>query len=123
VLYGRATIGWHRHRAAFEAWLGPRGCILWYWHATPILLSFLLPKRLTAFIWFVGPANIGAGRGIDPFEGAGFYWQAFAEGFHLAPWMAVLAGMLAVFGATQIRRFPPGARAVFFLALTASPRS
>jgi hypothetical protein len=31
--------------------------------------------------------------------------------------MAVLAGMLAVLGATQIRRFPPGARAVFFLAL------
>lgn len=117
LLFLRAAIGWYRHRAAFEVWLGQRGCILWYWHATPILISFLLPKRLTAFLWFVGPANAGAARGIDPLDGIRFYWRAFAEGFHLASWMAVLAVMLAGLGATQIRRFPPGARAVFLLAL------
>ena len=117
LLFLRAAIGWHRHRAAFEAWLGQRGCTLWYWHAAPILISFLLPKRLTTFLWFVGPANAGSARGIDPLEGIWFYWRVFAQGFHLAPWMAVLAVMLAVLGATQIRRFPPGARAVFFLAL------
>ena len=117
LLFLRAAIGWYRHRAAFEAWLGQRGIILWYWHAAPVLVSFLLPKRLTTFLWFVGPANAGGAARIDPLEGIRFYWQAFAEGFHLAPWMAVLAVVLAVLGATQIRRFPPGARAVFFLAL------
>ncbi len=117
LLFLRVTIGWFRHRAAFEAWLGQRGTILWYWHVAPVLVSFLLPKRLTTFLWFVGPTNAGGAARIDPLEGIRFYWKAFAEGFHLAPWIAVLAVALALLGATQSRRFPPGARAVFFLAL------
>src|SRR5271169_2109507 len=33
------------------------GRTLFYWNVVPIAISFLLPKRLSSFIWYVGPSN------------------------------------------------------------------
>jgi hypothetical protein len=109
---------WWRHKAAIDAALGEPGRALLYWHITPIAISFLLPHRLSRFLWFVGPAN-------NPQPDAGlahsaqFYWRVFEDGFHTQPWLAIPALALAVIGAFGIRRLTPGARVGFLFALLA----
>jgi hypothetical protein len=120
LLFIRAALAWRRNRAAFDAALGlafgSAGCILFYWHAVPVAVSFLLPKRLATFLWTVGPANYDWEHSYDPLGGAMLYWRAFADGFHVAPWMAVLALALASIGIVRMWRTPP-ARGVVLLAL------
>ncbi|MBB1092283.1 glycosyltransferase family 39 protein [Rhodopseudomonas palustris] len=112
------TLLWWRHKEAIDAALGVPGRAMLYWHVSPIAISFLLPHRLSRFLWFVGPAN-----NPDPnaglWQGAQFYWQVFADGFHTMPWLAIPVMALAVIGAFGIPRLTPGARAVFLFALLA----
>jgi hypothetical protein len=116
ILFVRAALWWRRERGAFEATLGPAGCALAYWHVAPIAVSFLLPKRLSVFLWFIGPANTFSGGPYDPLAAAVTYWHAFADGFHAAPWIAIATIALFAVGSLHIRRFSAGGRAVFVLA-------
>jgi hypothetical protein len=116
LLFARAALAWHRHRAAFDAALGPAARILFYWHVVPVAISFLLPKRLAVFLWSVGPTNYDWQHPYDPIGGALLYWRAFVDGFHVAPWMAVLALALASIGMFRMWRMAP-ARSVVVLAL------
>jgi hypothetical protein len=70
---------------------------------------------LSAFMWFVGPAN--ATTALDPLDGIILYWHAFAEGFSATPWVAPLILGLFAIGLFQLRRFSPGGRAAFALVL------
>jgi len=117
VLYARFALWWWRHRSAWDAALGPRGRALYYWHLTPVAVSFLFPHRLSVFLWYVGPAD--ATTGFDPVDGLVVYWHAFAEGFSATQWSVMLTIGLFAIGLTQLRRFPPGGQAAFFLALVA----
>lgn len=112
------SLTWWRHRTAIDRTLGVAGRALLYWHLTPVAISFLLPHRLSKFLWFVGPAN-NTDPNSGPWQGLQFYWATFADGFHLAPWLAALVVVLALIGATAIPKLPPGARAVFLFALLA----
>lgn len=109
---------WRRYRSAIEEALGCGGRALLYWHLTPIAISFLLPRRLSRFLWFVGPAN-NPNSSFDLPQAIGRYWRAFADGFHAAPWLAVFTVVLAMIGATHVRTLKPGARAVFIFAALA----
>ncbi|ABD06276.1 conserved hypothetical protein [Rhodopseudomonas palustris HaA2] len=109
---------WWRHKAAIDAALGVPGRALLYWHVTPIAISFLLPHRLSRFLWFVGPAN-SPQPSTDLAHSAQFYWHVFADGFHTQPGLAIPAVGFAVIGALGIRRLAPGARVVFLFALLA----
>ncbi len=112
------SLFWWRHRAAIDTALGVPGRALLYWHLTPIAISFLLPHRLSRFLWFVGPANSPQGNtGI--WEGAQFYWRAFTESYHVAPWMALPVAALALIGVLGLPRLAPGARVVFVFAAVA----
>ncbi|WP_322513805.1 glycosyltransferase family 39 protein [Rhodopseudomonas palustris] len=108
---------WWRHKAAIDRALGIPGRALLYWHITPIAISFLLPHRLSRFLWFVGPANNPQGDGL--WHSARFYWHVFADAFHTQPWLAIPALAFAVIGALGIRRLAPGARVVFLFAALA----
>ena len=120
LLFARAALAWHRHRAAFDAALGSAfgsaGPILFYWHVVPVAISFLLPKRLASFLWFVGPANVDPQLAYDPIGGALLYWRAFVEGFHVAPWVAVLAVVLAMIGMFGMWRTPLARGVIVFAA-------
>jgi len=118
VLFVWSVLLWRRQRAVIDAGLGCPGRALLYWHLLPVAISFLLPRRLSRFLWFVGPAN-NPNAPFDPAQAARFYWDAFADGFHVAPWVAVLAVALAAIGAARIRTLTPGARAVFIFAALA----
>ncbi|WP_420132564.1 glycosyltransferase family 39 protein [Rhodopseudomonas sp.] len=109
---------WWRNKAAIDAALGVPGRALLYWHLTPIAISFLLPHRLSRFLWFVGPAN-----NPDPnatlWTSAQFYWRVFADSFHTSPAMALPVAALALIGLLGIPRLAPGARVVFLFAIVA----
>jgi len=116
VLFVRAALAWRRHRKSFEDTIGVAGCRLFYWLLLPIAISFLLPKRLAVFLWYVGPTHY-AGGAYDPLQAAISQWYAFSEGFHVAPWAAVLVLALAAVAAARLGRLAPGARAVLILAV------
>jgi hypothetical protein len=117
VLFARFALCWLRRRVAWDAALGPAGRAVFYWHLTPVAVSFLVPRRLSAFIWFVGPDNADMTTGYDPLGGIVIYWHAFAEGFSATPAAALLTLGLFATGLARLRHFPPDGRAAFALAL------
>lgn len=116
LLFAWGVLQWRRHRAGIDAALGVPGRALFYWHAVPVAIYFLIPKRLSAFLWFVGPTN-SPDPGLFPLRGLASYWSGFAEGFHVSETMAVLVLALALIGAVRAAMLPPGARAVLALPL------
>jgi hypothetical protein len=119
IMFIRIALAWRAHRGAIERFLGPPGCTLLYWHVAPVAVSWLLPKRLSAFLWYVGPANGNAS--FDPLDGVRSYWVAFAEGFHARPWLAPIVVALALIGLLGLRRLGPRAAVVFiFVAVCAA---
>jgi hypothetical protein len=115
LLYARFGLFWLKSRVQIDAALGAAGRSVFYWHLTPIAVSFLLPRRLSAFVWFVGPSN--AGTGFDALDGLTVYWRAFVEGFSATPTAAILTLALFAIGLSQVRRLSAGGRAAFALAL------
>ena len=51
------------------------------WHVLPVAVSFLLPRRLAGFVWFLGPSNDPAGRGLDVGAAIVVYARTIVEGF------------------------------------------
>lgn len=116
LLFLRVALTLRRHRAVIEAALGPAGRSILYFHIVPIAVYFLLPQRLSTFLWFVGPAN--AQTSFDVISGIAFYWHEFVNGFHADAWMAIVVAALVIVGAIGCQRLRPGANAVFvFVAL------
>jgi len=117
VLFIRFALTWRDSRHVWDPALGIAGRAVLYWHLAPIAVSFLLPRRLSAFIWFVGPANSSGSGGLDLLGGLLLYWHAFAEGFSVNSWAAAVALVLFGVGLAQVRRFPAGGQAAIALAL------
>jgi hypothetical protein len=114
ILFVRATLLWREYRKPFDTALGLAGRRLFYWHLCPIAISFLIPKRLSDFIWYV--AFNSHGEPYDPLAAVSSQWRAFSQGFHVAPWAAILALALAFVAAIRLGRLAPSARAVLILA-------
>jgi hypothetical protein len=87
------------------------------WHAWPIALFLLLPKHLSAFLWFLSPANRGPAIHTTWLERAEFYLGHAVRHYHIAPWSAILALVLFGFAVLAARRLKPGASAVLFVAI------
>jgi hypothetical protein len=115
VLFARCALWWFKRGPGRDTALGPAGRALFYWHLVPVAVSFLFPHRLSAFIGFVGPSNAATGFNLG--EGVLIYWRAFVDGFSAGPWSAILTLGLSAVGLTKVRRFSPGGRAAFALAL------
>jgi len=115
ALFARCWLFWRRGSLGQRLGVPERALVAW--HAAPLAVSFLLPKRLAGFLWFVGPANSTPGAAYDPSSGARLYWASFADGFSVAAWSAALALVLAALAVGQARRFPKGTRATIACAL------
>ncbi len=116
LLFVRLAIVWRRHRAVIDPVLGVPGRQILFWHIAPVAISFLLPKRLSTFLWFVGPSNSGAGPSYSLIDGIDLYWGSFSAGFSSAPWVAVLALVLFAVAVLSLRRFPRQTWVVFVFA-------
>lgn len=117
LLFARAVVAWRRHRDLLSPALGVPGRAILAWHVLPVAVSFLIPKRLPGFLWFVSPANGPAEATFAPLNTARFYAAQAAETFHAKSAAAVATLALFALALVFKRRWPPGGRAVMILAL------
>jgi hypothetical protein len=117
VLFGRLAVAWVRHRGWANNALGTAGRAIFYFHLVPVAVSFLLPGRLSWFLWFVGPTNTFYAE-HDPWSGVVEYYRGFTEGFSVAPWAGILALVLTSMALAQWRRFPPRCQVIFVMLVT-----
>ena len=111
---------WWRDRGSIEQRLGPVATTLLWWHVVPIAVSFLWPRRLAGFLWFLSPSN-AQGTQSDPLGALLFQWPAFAEGFHIHPAAAAIALALGVIGGIRALRLSPGSSSLpLFVLICAS---
>lgn len=90
------------------------------WHVLPIAISFLLPQRISAFVWFISPANYGGPSAGNPARAAVFYAKALTTGYHVALWSVLLVVGLLATATLCGRRLCAGAWSVLFLVLVGS---
>jgi hypothetical protein len=111
ILFVRLLLEWKAIKP------GPAWRQILQWHFLPLAVSFLLPRRLSTFIWYVGPLNTGEQVRHTFREGIAFYWQALTADYHVATWSALFAGVLFLLALATFRRWKVGGRAVLWLAL------
>lgn len=116
VLLWRVIQEMVRRRPAVMAWLGIPGRHLLLGHLLPVSVSFLLPGRLSNFLWFIGPLNLGGQTPRPLGEAAGFYIQPLIHDYHPMAWCLVLVGILALTAVIMRRQLRPGWSAVALLA-------
>ncbi len=85
----------YKRRLAIMAWLGVPGRRLLWGLLAPIAASFLMPQRLSMFLWYVGPQNKGTPSSLPLDEVVGFYARSLIHEYHPAAWCLVLVVALA----------------------------
>jgi hypothetical protein len=89
------------------------------WHAWPVALWLLLPKRPGRLLAFLGPANLGENP-TDLRWGLDFYAHRLVADYHSGWWSALACAGLLLTALLAVRRLRPGAGAVVaVLALAA----
>jgi hypothetical protein len=111
VAFLRGVQVWRGARAE-PTRLSPVPRIVIAWHILPIALWFLVPHRLTGFVWFVSPYNSGPAAHSDLIAGFGHYIDWATQLYHADVASAALAAALALVAAASLRRLAPGAGAV-----------
>ena len=92
--------------------------MLWNWHLLPVAVSFLLPRRLSAFLAYLNPlSNPGEAKPRNFPDSVAFFKGAFGSDYHVSGVMAALVLVLAGIAFFQWRKLAPGARAVLFCVL------
>ena len=117
----RLALWWRTNRARLLPVLGHAGATLLRWHVLPIAIWLLVPFVLQDLIWFLG-GNYRSKVAYTPWDNLLRQAEGFGWGFHVAPWVATLATILAGIGLARVwsRRDVPGAEAVaVFLPLCA----
>jgi Dolichyl-phosphate-mannose-protein mannosyltransferase len=91
------------------------------YHGSVIALWFLLPKRLSYFLWYLGPTNSDQHRDSVPFmHGLPYYLQGLQDDYLTLSWTIYLLAAMLVFGLTAWHRMKPGAAALVFFLLIAA---
>lgn len=119
VLFFRVFIWWRRAGRSWFDGMGREFLPLAYWHAAPVAVYFLLPKRLGYFLWFISPANAPKDAAMSLTQGLAHYHAWIVSDYHVAPWMFMVALGLAGIGLLACRAFRPGSVAVICFLLIA----
>jgi hypothetical protein len=93
-----AARAWRDRGSGVDRALGRAGRALWLGHALPVAFWLMLPGKLAALLWFLGPANRNPALSLGWAERLSLQWQAFAHAFHGGPAVAVPVLLLAVWG-------------------------
>jgi hypothetical protein len=117
LLFVRLVMAWRANRSAVEETIGPRLQEIAYWHVLPVGASLLIPRRLAPFLSFVSQTQRDGFSGYDPVRSVLLQWDAFAEGFHVAPWAGALAGLGVVLALVMRHRAGTPLRAVVLVGL------
>jgi Dolichyl-phosphate-mannose-protein mannosyltransferase len=88
-----------------------------YWHAWPVAVWLLLPKRVGNFLWFLGPWNAPPEWKRDTGKGFVDYAGWALNDYHAALWCGVMVAILLATALLFYRRTRPGANVVLWLVL------
>jgi hypothetical protein len=120
LLFLRVALWWAKGGKAWARGLEPRTRSLVAWHALPVAVYFLLPKRLGYLLWFVSPANTGQTAPEGLASGWIYYLRCLGADYHAASWAMLLTVGLAAAAFLGLRKLRPGGRAVFIFFLVAA---
>lgn len=94
--------------------------VLAKWHLLPMAVWFLLPKRLSNFLFYVSPANTPV-EGLSYTGKLRFYAERIIDDYHVSLVAATTVGAFLVLAVLSARRWPRGGVAVaVFVALSAA---
>ncbi|MCA9099526.1 MAG: hypothetical protein KDA63_00135, partial [Planctomycetales bacterium] len=111
----RVAMAWPTEGRQIWQRLAPTTRKMALWHGLPVLLWFLLPKRLGYFIWFLSPRN-GVNSDGNVVAAAQYYASEFAGTYHAVPLAAAVVLVAATLGCcTLFRRRAALAIVVFVL--------
>ena len=110
---------WWKKGRTWVRELGEPASRLAIWHAWPVALWFLLPKRLGYFFFYISPAN-GGNHEQSLGEGVRLYWNWLVQEYHPAMWCLVI--VLVFVGVTFVcwRRLRPGGIVILWSLLLAA---
>lgn len=113
---------WWRHRGrAWSLTIAPTVRELIRWHGGIIALWFLMPKRLSYFIWFLGPTNDDQKRESVPFmHGLPYYLQGLVDDYLTVTLGLYLLGGAVILGLLAWRKLQPGVSALMIFLLIAT---
>jgi len=112
---------WRQTGSEWSAGLTPTVRDVLLWHGTGVALWFLLPKRLSYFLWFLGPTNDDQRREAVTFmHGLPFYLQGLQDDYLVVSWGLIFLGITLALALVAWRHLNPGASAVFVFLLIAT---
>jgi hypothetical protein len=121
VCFLRGLLCWWKVGRAWSLTQSPTVRAVMLWHGGVIAVWFLLPKRLSYFIWFLSPNNSDQVRESVPFmHGLPHYLQGLQDDYLVLTWgLYLVAGMLLL-ALLAWRDLKPGAAALLFFLLIAT---
>ena len=121
ALFVRLVLWWRQIGRTWSLQLPATLRTVLLWHGGAIALWFLLPKRLSYFLWYLSPNNSDQHRESVPFmHGLPSYLQGLQDDYLPLTWgLYLFVGMLAL-GFFCWHRLKPGASALFFFFLVAT---
>lgn len=121
TFFVRLVLWWRQTGRDWSLTIPPTVRELLRWHGGIIALWFLMPKRLSYFLWYLGPNNDDQRRESVPFmHGLPYYFQGLQDDYLTLTWSVyLLAGML-VLGLLAWRKLQPGASALMIFLLIAT---
>jgi hypothetical protein len=118
AFFVRLLLWWRSTGRAWSAtWPDTLRTVL-LWHGGFVAVWFLLPKRLSYFIWFLSPSNSDQHRESVPFvHGLPYYVQGLQDDYLPLPWGIYLFVAMLILGVLAWRALKPGASALFLFFL------
>ncbi|MBM4071496.1 MAG: hypothetical protein FJ271_21555 [Planctomycetes bacterium] len=117
VLFLRVLFWWRKYGRSWFDGMGREFLPLAYWHAIPVAVYFLLPKRLGYFLWFISPANAAHDAAMSFTRGLANYHVWIVSDYHIAPWMVLVALALVGIALLVSPSLRPGSVAVICFLL------
>ncbi len=119
IVWLRIFLWWRRERGDVLPRLDERARPLLAWHVIPVTVWFLLPKRLSYFLWYLSPANTGEVPHYSLKQSLGFYIPCLTDDYGGGVVLTCLTVALTVLAFLSFKRLRPGGRVLLCFLIIA----
>lgn len=117
ALFARLVLWWHHGGRSRLAAMNPRVRSIVHWHAIPVLVWLLLPKRVATVFWYLTSSHGPGPASFEPLRGFGTYAHWFQADYHTGTAAALAVVALCAIAAARWRTLAPAGRLVLCLIL------